>query len=142
MKEEYPYFGDKETRHEYANKINSLFRQKNFNWSANPALFSSHIYVNPDNHSTSQQLNSGALPFTDVTRISVNTKEGIARLGIMACPSINSSTSKKSLEERGYNAEIIEGYPEVLFLVKSLDNLEALVDELRKIELILPKREL
>jgi hypothetical protein len=142
MKEEYPCFKEKKVRYEYSNKINNLFKQNGFNWSANSALGSPYIYVKPEDSLLNQQLNSGALPFTDITRISVNTKEGIARLGIMACPSINSSTSKPNLEKIGYNPEIIEGHPEVLFLVKPLDNLESLVDELRKIELILPKREL
>jgi hypothetical protein len=140
MKEKYPCFKEKSVRYEYSNKINKLFKQNGFNWSANSALVSPYIYVKPDDSLLNQQLNSGALPFEGITRISVNTKEGIARLGIMACPSINSSTSKKDIEGRGYNAETIEEYPEVLFLVKPLDNLESLIEELKDIEPILLKK--
>ena len=142
MKEEYPNFNDKDIRYEYTNKINNLFKQNNFNWSANPALLSPHIYVKPDNPSIDEQLNSGALPFTDIARISLNTKEGIARLGIMAYPSINSSTSKKSLEERGYITEAIEGHPGIFFLVKPLKKLKDVVVELRNLEPILAPKHL
>jgi hypothetical protein len=140
MKEEYPYFKDAKTRYEYSNKINNIFKQNNFNWSANPALISPYIYVKPEIPRNTSALNTEALPFENIARISVNTKEGIARLGIMTYPSINSSASRLNLERMGYNPEIIEGHPGIFFLVKPLDNLESLVDELKSIESILPKR--
>jgi hypothetical protein len=141
MKEEYPCFKEKGVRYEYSEKISNIFKKKHFNWSATPALFSPNVFVKPNIYTHPPQLNTEALPFTDVARISLHTKEGIARLGIMAYPSMDYSPSKKALEERGYNTENIEGHPGIFFLVKPLDSLEKLVDELRKIELILSKRE-
>jgi hypothetical protein len=135
----YPCFDNKEIRIEYSYKINKIFQERNFKWDSLNAAFSPNIFVKPGKYSNPRQLNAEHFPFKDVARISVNTKDGILRIGIIAYPSINDSISKKILENRGYVSEKIESQPNLLFFVKPINDLEAIVDELENINSVLLK---
>lgn len=143
MKEEnrvYPSFEDMKIRHEYTYKINSLFQEYEFNWIAGPALLSPNIFLKPENYSDKNQLNTEILPFQDIIKISLHTKEGKARLGLIAYPSIKEAKYKKNLEKSGYSYDSIEGQNWIIFLVKPLDRLEEVIDELKNLEsILLPK---
>jgi hypothetical protein len=140
MKEDYPSFDEKETREEYSKVINNIFKNKSFDWTSMPAIASSYIFVRPNSHEIPPQLNTEAHPFRDIAKIAIGTKEGIARLGVIAYPSMDGSASKRILEKIGYSNERIEGQEKFFLLVKSIDSLEDIVTELEDMNQILARR--
>jgi len=137
MENSYPCFDSRGIREEYSEKINNIFEKNNFNWTACPAVYSPYVFVKPKiNVSISlPSIKPKRKPyiFPHVARIGVNTKEGIARLGMIVYPSINNSNSKKILKDKNYMQECIDGQLQLSFLAKNLNNLESLVKELREI---------
>ena len=143
MENNYPCFDPQGIREEYSEKINSIFQKENLNnkgsleknidWIAYPAKYSSYVFIGQKGNIITPLSNSDSYVFPNVARIGVNTKEGILRLGMIVYPSINDSNSKKILEDKGYIQEYIDGQPKLYFLAKNLKNLESLVKELREI---------
>jgi hypothetical protein len=140
MKEDYPSFDKKETREEYSKVINDIFRNRNFDWTSMPAIASPYVFVRPNSHEIPPQLNTEAHPFKDIAKIAIGTKEGIARLGVIAYPSMEDSVSKRILEKIGYSNERIDNQEKFFLLVKSIDSLEYIVTELEDMNQILARK--
>lgn len=139
LKEENSTLAKSYIKKEYAEKINKIFKDNNFNWIASPALISPYVFLKPRINNY-KQLNTEALPFQDIIKISFNTKQETPEIGLIAYPSINKSDYKIKLENIGYIPEIIEGQTWLSFLVKPLKKLDDIVKELKNLEsILLPK---
>jgi len=130
----YPLFENKKVKKKYTDKINNIFKENNFDWTAYPAKSeSSHnIFLGKNGDRM-------LFGFPNVYKIGIYTEEGDVRLEIKGMLSMKTSPSKKVLEDKGYKYGISSDKSNLCDLIKSLDNLEAIVGELKDIEPILLK---
>ncbi len=131
-----PSLENKETRLEYAGKIDNLFERTNLDWLVSPAAYSSFIFIKPRTETDAQTLNTEWCPFLNVAKIGIYSKDGIACLGIIAYPMMKNSESEKILRSRGYSREKIKGH-NLFLMAKQLKNLESLAEEIKDIKKIL-----
>jgi len=128
----YPLFENKKVKKEYTNKINNIFKDKGFNWTAYPA--GSELCHNIFLGKNGDRMLFG---FPNIYKIGIYTEDGVARLAIKGLLSMKTSPSKKVLEDKGYKYGISSERSNLCELIKPLDNLEAVVGELKDIEQIL-----
>jgi hypothetical protein len=133
----YPSFDKRETRDEYSKNIMDIFAKKHFNWDASPSFGGPYIFVRPNTYRKNPPLNTEWHPFPNVVKVGVNTREGIARISIISYPSMNDSKQMKILEEKGYSKESIDNQKNIFLLVKPLEGLEFIIEELKELKNIL-----
>lgn len=135
----YPCFSDHNIRKSYSNKINEIFNIKDINWVASPALISQNVFVKPKIPAENTPLNTEALPFDNVARISLQSNENGFRLSLITYPSMKTSKIGYQLEKKGYSYESIDKRSFLSFLAKPLERLESIAEEIKEIEPILYK---
>jgi hypothetical protein len=132
MENNYPSFDSLDVKYEYSKRIKNMFKERNLNWTASPSIIHPQIFVRPND---SFQWHK----FRNVSRMSVHTIDGVMRFGVRGNSSPGKTSYKEILEKKGY---FFQQNPDSKgwWLIKPLDKLEYLVDEIRDIEPDLLKR--
>jgi hypothetical protein len=133
MENDYPEFKSRRIKREYTQRINHLFKENNFDWTAYPASRTYQIFVMPKRDLEWEE-------FPDVSRIGVRTEEGVFCLGINGLSSMKTSPSKEILENKGYIYQDSDCNKQLCWLTKPLKNLGSLVEELKNITPVLLKK--
>ena len=130
----------------YSDKINNLFKDKEFEWVAHPAAISSYVFFGPKPSEGSMGMLAGWDNLEHVARIGFNTEKGVKLLEIIAYPSMKHSIQEDILKRKGYfrqKIEDVKGFEikDLFSLVKPLKSLEFLVEELKYLESVLLKKD-
>jgi len=130
MKNDYPDSNTKKVKNDYTDIINDTFKENNLNWTAYPAKVDPKIFIGPKGDRM-------LFEFPNVYKIGIYTEKGVARLEIKGMLSMKTSLSKDILESKGYKYSVYSERSNLCEFIKPLENLEAVVEELKDIKRIL-----
>lgn len=131
-------FENVEDRGKYARKISELLEKNSLNWCASPSIKKPEIFIRPKGDYEWDNLQN-------ISRMSLQIKDGKISFGVSGYFPYHVRDTKKVLEDRNYKYHD-KGYTDDgrprgrWWLTKPLDNLEAVVGELRDIEHIILKK--
>jgi hypothetical protein len=128
MKNNYPSFDSLDVKYEYSKRIKNMFKERNLNWTASPSIIHPQVFVRPNDSYHWDK-------FQNVSRMSLHTIDGIMRFGIKGkyLPD-KSNYIETFVKDKGYSFQQNPDSEKDWWLIKPLETLEYLVDEIRNIE--------